>query len=110
MSLIAGRLCRMSRFYCYKCVTAISVIRDKMYTANGSHFWDGAEELTEADKGIIFERLTQLYLETVSEYRTKLRHVWLLRDVPADIRRQLNLPGSRDEGIDLIARTRQGKC
>ena len=73
-------------------------------------FWDGAEELTEADKGIIFERLSQLYLETASEYRTKLRHVWLLRDVPADIRRQLNLPGSRDEGIDLIARTRQGKC
>jgi predicted helicase len=72
-------------------------------------FWDGARALTEADKGIAFERLTQLYLETAPEYRTKLQHVWLLRDVPADIRRQLNLPGPRDEGIDLIARTRQGK-
>jgi predicted helicase len=59
----------------------------------------GARELTEADKGIAFERLTQLYLETAPKYRTKLRHVWLLRDVP----------GSRDEGIDLIGRTRQGK-
>ena len=73
------------------------------------HFWDGARELTEADKGVAFERLTQLYLETAPEYRTKLQHVWLLRDVPADVRRQLNLPGPRDEGIDLIARTRQGK-
>ena len=72
-------------------------------------FWDGARELTKADKGIAFERLTQFYLETAPEYRTKLQHVWLLRDVPADIRRQLNLPGPRDEGIDLIARTRQGK-
>ena len=72
-------------------------------------FWDGARKLTGADKGVAFERLTQLYLETAPEYRTKLQHVWLLRDVPADIRRQLNLPGPRDEGIDLIARTRQGK-
>jgi predicted helicase len=72
-------------------------------------FWDSARELTAADKGVAFERLTQLYLETAPEYRTKLEHVWLLRDVPAGIRRQLNLPGPRDEGIDLIARTRQGK-
>jgi predicted helicase len=31
-----------------------------------------------------------------------------LPEVPADIRRRLNLPGS-DEGIDLIARTRRGE-
>jgi superfamily II DNA or RNA helicase len=72
-------------------------------------FWDRARKVSNAEKGIAFERLTQLYLQTASEYRTKLQHVWLLRDVPVDIRRQLNLPGPRDEGIDLIARTRQGK-
>jgi predicted helicase len=72
-------------------------------------FLDRAKELTNAEKGIAFERLTQLYLQTVPEYRTKLQHVWLLRDIPADIRQRLNLPGPRDEGIDLIARTRQGK-
>ena len=71
-------------------------------------FWDQARELTGADKGTVFERLTQLYLETAPEYRTKLQHVWLLRDVPIAIRRRLNLPGP-DEGIDLIARTRRGK-
>ena len=71
-------------------------------------FWDRARKLSDTEKGIAFERLTQLYLQTAPEYRTKLQHVWLLRDVPADIRRQLNLPGP-DEGIDLIARTRQRK-
>ena len=61
-----------------------------------------------SEKGAIFERLTQLYLQTTPEYRAELRHVWLLREVPADIRRRLNLPGP-DEGIDLIARTRRGE-
>ena len=61
-----------------------------------------------SEKGAIFERLTQLYLQTTPEYRAELRHVWLLREVPADIRRRLNLPGP-DEGIDLIARTRHGE-
>ena len=56
----------------------------------------------------MFERLTQLYLQTTPEYRTELQHVWLLREVPADIRRRLNLPGP-DEGIDLIACTRRGE-
>jgi predicted helicase len=72
-------------------------------------FWDRARKLSEAEKGSAFERLTQLYLKTAPEYRTKLQEVWLLRDVPADVRRRLNLPGPRDEGIDLIARTRQAK-
>jgi predicted helicase len=31
-------------------------------------------------KGIVFERLTQLYLETKPEYQTKLSHVWRVRD------------------------------
>jgi predicted helicase len=50
----------------------------------------------------------QLYLQTAPEYRTELQHVWLLREVPPDIRRRLNLPNP-DEGIDLIARTRRGE-
>jgi predicted helicase len=73
-------------------------------------FWDRTKALsTEVEKGTAFERLTQLYLQTAPEYRTKLQHVWLLREVPADIRRRLNLPGP-DEGIDLIARTRPMIC
>ena len=72
-------------------------------------FWDRAKKLSNEEKGLAFERLTQLYLQTAPEYQTKLQNVWLLRDVPVDVRRQLSLPGPRDEGIDLIARTRQGK-
>ncbi len=75
-----------------------------------SDFWDRTTALaSDAEKGnVLFERLTQLYLETVPEYRAELERVWLLRDVPADIRRRLNLPGP-DEGIDLLARTRRGE-
>src|SRR5215469_1991042 len=68
-------------------------------------FWERASKLSNTEKGLAFERLTQVYLQTAPEYRTKLQHVWLLRDVPLEIRRRLNLPGL-DEGIDLIARTR----
>jgi superfamily II DNA or RNA helicase len=71
-------------------------------------FWDSAKLLSASDKGIAFERLTQLYLQIAPEYRTKLQNVWLLRDVPPNIRRRLNLP-TPDEGIDLIARTRTGE-
>jgi predicted helicase len=73
-----------------------------------NEFWDRASKLSNNEKGIAFERLTQLYLQTAPEFRTKLQHVWLLRDVSADIRQRLNLPGP-DEGIDLVARTRRGK-
>ena len=64
--------------------------------------WDDFYERTKklsagGEKGAVFERLTQLYLQTTPEYRTKLQHVWLLPEVPADIRRRLNLPGP-DEG------------
>jgi len=74
--------------------------------------WDDFYERTKAlpadSKGAVFERLTQLYLQTTPEYCTELQHVWLLREVPADIRKRLNLPGP-DEGIDLIACTRRGE-
>jgi predicted helicase len=72
-------------------------------------FWERARHLSsEAKKGRVFERLTQLYLQTAPEYRTELRHVWLLREVSPAVCRRLNLP-SGDEGVDLIALTRRGE-
>ena len=72
-------------------------------------FYERTKKLSAGgEKGAVFERLTQLYLQTTPEYRTELQHVWLLREVPADIRKRLNLPGP-DEGIDLIACTRRGE-
>lgn len=56
-------------------------------------------------KGDIFERLTQLFLLSQPEYRSKITHVWNAgSEVPPGVRRRLNLPNP-DEGIDLIART-----
>ncbi len=41
-------------------------------------------------KGDVFERLTQLYLLTMPEYRTILRHVWRANDeLPKDVRQHL---------------------
>jgi predicted helicase len=71
-------------------------------------FWERARKLSNTEKGIAFERLTQLYLQTAPEYRTELRNVWMLRDVSSEIRQGLNLPGP-DEGIDLVAVTRHGE-
>ena len=74
-----------------------------------SDFWDRTNKLsTDGKKGAAFERLTQLYLQTTPEYRSELQHVWLLREIPPDICRRINLP-SVDEGVDLIARTRRGE-
>ncbi|MCU0293449.1 MAG: DEAD/DEAH box helicase family protein, partial [Thermoanaerobaculaceae bacterium] len=58
------------------------------------------------DKGKVFERLTQLLLITLPEYQTKLRHVWLARDVPPDVRAKTGLP-ENDEGVDLVAETHE---
>jgi len=65
-------------------------------------------EVPDGEKGRAFERLIQLYLQSQPEYRTTLQEVWLLRDVPAKVRKAINLP-YLDEGIDLIARDRRGK-
>ena len=54
--------------------------------------------------GDIFEYLTKLYLKTAPQYKTKLRKVYLLNEVPNNIKKKLNLPNT-DEGIDLIAET-----
>jgi superfamily II DNA or RNA helicase len=70
--------------------------------------FEKCESLPNKDKGDIYEHVVQLYLQTHSEYRTKLSNVWLLNEVPPKVRRKLNLP-ARDEGIDLIAETRDGK-
>lgn len=54
--------------------------------------------------GDIFEYLTKLYLETAPHYKSKLKKVYLLNEVPNNIKKKLNLPNT-DEGIDLIAET-----
>jgi superfamily II DNA or RNA helicase len=70
------------------------------------------EELTKSGQsklaGDIFENLSKYFLQTAPQYQTKLKNVWLLKEVKEDLRRKLNLP-STDEGIDLIAETFDNK-
>ena len=60
--------------------------------------------LTEKEKGNSFERLVQLYLQLEPLYAAQLKKVWLLEEVPLEIRTKLNLP-EPDKGIDLVAET-----
>jgi superfamily II DNA or RNA helicase len=70
------------------------------------------EELTTSNQsklaGDIFENVCKYFLQTTPQYQTKLKNVWLLKEVKEDLRRKLNLP-STDEGIDLIAETFDNK-
>ena len=59
-------------------------------------------------KGHVFERLTQIYLQIIPEYKSILKHVWLGKDAPSNILKKLNLPKD-DMGIDLIAETKKGE-
>jgi superfamily II DNA or RNA helicase len=77
--------------------------------ASWSEFWEGTKRLSStSEKGVVFERLTQLYLQTVPEYQSELAHIWTLREVPPDVRKLLALP-TLDEGIDFIACTKHGE-
>jgi len=83
---------------------------DRLIAASRS--WDDFGQRVEALKTTkarvdAFGRLTQLYLEVAPAYRTRIRRVWLLDEVPASIRKKLNFPGP-DEGIDLVAQERDG--
>jgi len=69
------------------------------------------EELTKSGKakfaGSTFELLVKYYLLTNPRYQSKLKNVWLLNEVKEGIKKKLNLP-DQDEGIDLIAETKEG--
>src|SRR4051812_5948982 len=70
--------------------------------------WDRLVALNDAaQQGAAFERLTQLLLQTQPEYQSKLKHVWLLSEVPQEVRSRLRLP-LLDEGIDLLAEAYEG--
>jgi superfamily II DNA or RNA helicase len=59
-------------------------------------------------KGDAFEQLVKAFLLLDPEYATKISEVWIHHEVPSAIRKKLHLPDS-DQGIDLIAKTKQGE-
>jgi superfamily II DNA or RNA helicase len=73
-------------------------------------FFTRNEALPNGPKGSNFELLIRQYLKTAPEYRSILSDVWLRLEVPSEIHDELGLPGTKgDEGVDLIARTREGE-
>ncbi len=67
-------------------------------------FKDQVASLQEKQKGDCFESLTKYFLQLHPTYLSQLQNVWLLKEVPLEVREHLNLASS-DEGIDLIAQT-----
>jgi hypothetical protein len=57
--------------------------------------WDdfavGQRTQADKEKGDSFERLVQLYLQLEPLYTAQLKNVWLLKEVPLEIRKKLNL-------------------
>ena len=63
---------------------------------------------TEKEKGDRFEDLTQVFLQLSPLYRSQLKSVWRLEEVPPAVRQKLKLPAT-DKGIDLVAETHKGE-
>ncbi len=59
-------------------------------------------------KGDAFERLVQIYLQIDPRHKTKLKRVWLLKELPTHLKNYLKLR-SQDQGIDLVAETKSGE-
>ena len=72
-----------------------------------SDFKNLLDNKTKQEKGQAFEELTKYYLQYNAVYTSKLKQVWLLKEVPPSIIKKLNLP-TNDQGIDLIAETVEG--
>jgi predicted helicase len=64
--------------------------------------------LSDIEKGDAFETIVKHFLCTSPIYTTRLKHVWLLNEVPERTRKRLNLP-NRDQGIDIVAETFEGE-
>ena len=74
--------------------------------------WAGIQSklryLPEKQKGDVFEELVKAYLLLEPEYASKLKQVWLHREVPQTVVERLKLPAT-DQGIDLVAETNEGE-
>ncbi len=65
------------------------------------------ESKSKLEKGNAFEELTKYYLQYNPVYKSKLKNIWLQKELTPSILKQLNLP-TNDQGIDLIAETYEG--
>jgi predicted helicase len=69
--------------------------------------WDDSFERTkrlptDGEKGAVFERLTQLYLQITPEYQAELQHVWTIRGARNAQGGEVGREGSR--AVDRVRR------
>jgi predicted helicase len=57
---------------------------------------------TDGEKGAVFERLTQLYLQITPEYQAELQHVWTIRGARNAQGGEVGREGSR--AVDRVRR------
>lgn len=89
--------------------SSTNFIRDILASVkNWVQFEEQAASLGNTQKGQLFEHLIKHFLELDPKYQSKLEKVWLFVDVPHDVRQAIGLPPI-DQGIDLIAVTRDGE-
>jgi len=78
---------------------------------SGINSWNDFKEFlkdkSKLEKGNAFEELTKYYLSYNPVYKSKLKTVWLQKEIPSSVLKKLNLPSS-DQGIDLVAETFDG--
>ena len=72
-------------------------------------FTAAVEKLDKKQMGDVFERLTQLYLQTKPLYKTKIKNAWLYSEIPPRVRKKIKSLPTADEGIDLVAETKDGE-
>ena len=86
--------------------------KDLLSAIQGCASWQDIQQswrhLPEKQNGDLFEALVKAYLLLDPEYASKLKHVWLYREVPQAVAKKLQLP-STDQGIDLITETNDGE-
>jgi hypothetical protein len=63
--------------------------------ASWHDFQGKLRHLSEKQKGDFFEELVKAYLLLEPEYASKLKHVWLHREVPQAVAKKLKLPAHR---------------
>ncbi len=67
-------------------------------------FFEKAKSLKPKDQGDVFERLVQLHLLSKPKYASELSEVWLLQEVPLEVRKHLRLPVSAGgDGVVCVA-------
>jgi len=71
-------------------------------------FQKRCQSLSNQEKGDLFEQFVKAWLLLEPEHASKLKHVWLLREVPPSVAKRLRLPDT-DKGIDLVTETREGE-